>query len=177
MKKNNLLILGAGGHGRVVAEAAELQGIWDDIAFLDDRDNLNKVLNFNVVGKIADYKKFRNKFNYVIVAIGNNEFRLELIDKLKEENYELAVIIHPTAIISKYATIDEGTVILAGAVVNTSTSIGNGCIINISAVVDHDCKLGNGVHVSSGAIVRSMCTISDLSYIDAGSLVNEGSCI
>ncbi|MDD7792767.1 NeuD/PglB/VioB family sugar acetyltransferase [Clostridium sp. 'White wine YQ'] len=177
MKKNNLLILGAGGHGRVVAEAAELQGIWDNIAFLDDRDDLDEVLNFNVIGKIADYKKLRNEFNYVIVAVGNNEIRLGLIDKLKEENYKLAVIIHPKAIISKYATINEGTVILAGAVVNTCTSIGNGCIINISAIIDHDCKLGNGVHVSSGAIVRSMCTISDLTYIDAGSLVKEGFCI
>jgi len=171
----DLLIVGAGGHGRVVAETAELCGEWDTIAFLDDRTDVDRVLGHRIIGKMDEYEQFADEYKYAIVCIGDNEKRLDLIEKLVKSGYKVPVIIHPRAAVSKYCDIGDGSVILAGAVINTSTSIGKGCIINIHACVDHDCVLGDGVHVCSGGVVRSGCRVGGLSYIGAGACVKAGS--
>lgn len=169
----NLLIIGAGGHGRVVLETAELEGIWDNIGFLDDRVDVNMVLGHNIIGKMDDYKKFADQYESAIVCIGNNEKRLELIKDILKMGYKVPAIIHPKSSISKYCDIGYGSVILAGAVINTGTKIGRGCIININSCVDHDCQINDGTHVCSGAVVRSMCKIGGLSYIGAGAVVKS----
>lgn len=171
---NDLLIIGAGGHGRVVAEAAEQCEEWDAIAFLDDRSDVNEVLGHRIIGKMDEYEKFVGKYKHAIACIGDNGKRLELIGKLLKVGYNVPVIIHPRAAVSKYCNIGEGSVVLAGAVINTGASIGKGCIINIGSCVDHDCVLTDGVHVCSGAVVRSACRIGGLSYIGAGALVKPG---
>jgi sugar O-acyltransferase (sialic acid O-acetyltransferase NeuD family) len=171
---SNLLILGAGGHGRVVAEAAELQGLWKNIVFLDDREDTETVLNHRIIGKLEEFERFAHQYQYAIVAIGDNEKRLELIEKLIKSGYEIPVIIHPKSWVSNYSLIGEGSVILAGAVVNTNTTLGKGCIININSCIDHDCTVEDGVHVCSGTVVRSLCRIGKLSYIGAGSCVKSG---
>lgn len=171
----NLLILGAGGHGRVVAEADELENRWNEIAFLDDRNDVAKVLNHNIIGKINEYEKFLGQYDYAVVAIGDNEKRLNLIQKLSKAGYKIPVIIHPRAWVSNYSTIGEGSVILAGAVVNTNANIGKGCIININSSIDHDSTIEDGVHVCSGAVVRSMCHIGEMSYLGAGSCMKPQS--
>lgn len=172
---NNLLILGAGGHGRVIAEAAEFLNKWDKISFLDDREDIKSINGFAIIGKLNEYHRYTSEYKYAFAAIGNNEKRLDLIDKLVRIGFDVPIIVHPMAYISKYSTIGEGSVLLPGAVVNTGTTIGRGCIVNINACVDHDCQIGDGVHISSGAVVRSMCRVEELSYIGAGSLVKEGS--
>lgn len=170
----NLLILGAGGHGKVIAEAAELEKKYDEIAFLDDNSTEDKIFNFSVIGKINDYKIFKDKYKYAFVAIGNNNVRLELINKLIKEGFLIPNIIHPNASISKYSKIETGTAILSGAIVNTNSIIGKGCILNINSIVDHDCNIEDGVHISSGAIVRSMVKIGELSIIGEGACITQG---
>lgn len=170
----DLLIIGAGGHGGVVAETAEIMGLWENIVFLDDRVDVNMVLGHRIVGKLNDYERFTNKCRDAIVCIGDNEKRLALIEELLKLGYKVPVIIHPKASVSKYSTIQEGSVILAGAVINTGSSIGRGCIININSTIDHDSTLENGVHIVSGAIVRSMAKIGRLSTIRAGACVKAG---
>lgn len=172
---SKLIIIGAGGHGRVVAETAELEGRWDDIAFLDDRNDTDTVLGHKIIGKLNEYARFAGKYDYAIVSLGDNEKRMDLIQKLLKAGYKVPVIIHPKATVSKYSEIKDGSVILAGAVVNTGVSIGRGCIININSCIDHDCAIYDGAHVCSGAVVRSMCRIGKLSYIGAGSCVRTGS--
>lgn len=171
---NSLLILGAGGHGKVVAEAAEQEGRWNKISFLDDREDIDSIHDFNIVGKLEEYPNLTNGYKYAFVAIGNNEKRIELIDKLISYGYNVPVIIHPRAYVSKYSILEAGTVILPGAVVNTDSKVGRGCIININACVDHDCKIEDGVHISSGAVVRSMSTVGKFSLIGAGACVKAG---
>lgn len=170
----NLLIIGAGGHGRVVAEAAEQCEEWDAIAFLDDRIDVDKILNHRIIGKLSEYERFTDKCKDAIVCIGDNEKRLDLIEKILKSGYKVPVIIHPKAAVSKYSDIEEGSVVLAGAVINTGASVGRGCIINIGSLVDHDCILQDGVHVCSGAVVRSGCGIGRLGYIGAGGCVRAG---
>lgn len=170
----NLLIIGAGGHGRVVAETVELEGRWDNIAFLDDRTDVDMVLGHKIIGKIDDYKSLKGQYESAIVCIGNNEKRLGLIKDILKVGYKVPVIIHPKASVSKYCNIENGSVILAGVVINTGTNLGMGCIININSCVDHDCVIGDGTHVCSGAVVRSMCRVGGLSYIGAGAVVKSG---
>lgn len=172
---SDLLILGAGGHGRVVAEAAELCAEWDAIAFLDDRIDVDMVLGHRIVGGMNEYAKFVGTYEHAMVCIGDNEKRMDLIQKLLKVGYKVPVIIHPRAAVSKYCNIEQGTVVLAGAVINTGARIGMGCIINIGSCVDHDCVLSEGVHVCSGGVVRSGCRVGGLSYIGAGACVKAGS--
>lgn len=171
---DDLLIVGAGGHGRVVAEAAELQGRWANIVFLDDREDVDTVLNHKIIGKLDEYERFADKYEYAIIGIGDNEKRLDLIEKLLKVGYKVPVIVHPKASVSKYSSIEYGSVILAGAVINTNSSIGRGCIININASVNHDCVIQDGVHICSGVVVRSICMTGRLSYIEAGNCVKAG---
>lgn len=171
---DNLLIIGAGGHGKVVLEAAELQGKWNKITFLDDREDTKSVLEHPIIDRLSQYEKYRNEYKYAIIAIGNNEKRLEWIEKLLKVGYKIPTIIHPKASVSRYSSIEMGTVVLAGAVVNAGTSIGKGCIININASIDHETVVCDGVHVCSGAVVRSECWIGKGCFIEAGSCVRSG---
>ncbi|MBX4270567.1 NeuD/PglB/VioB family sugar acetyltransferase [Clostridium estertheticum] len=171
---SDLLIIGAGGHGRVVAETAELEGRWDNIRFLDDRTDVDMVLGHKIIGKMDEYERNSKKYEYAIVCIGDNEKRLKLIKEILKVGYKVPVIIHPKAFVSKYSDVGYGSVILAGVVINTGARIGMGCIININSSVDHDCEVYDGVHICSGSVVRSMCKVGGLSYIGAGSVVKSG---
>lgn len=173
----NLLIIGAGGHGKVVAEAAELENHYEEIAFLDDNNKIDKIYDFSIIGKINEYKSFKKKFKYAFVAIGNNEVRLKLINALLKEGFIVPKIIHPRATVSKYSKIDAGTVVLSGSIVNVNCSIGKGCILNINSTLDHDSIIEDGVHISSGAVVRSMVNIGELSTIKAGACITQGKII
>lgn len=171
---SNLLIIGAGGHGKVVVEAAELENKYEEISFLDDNKEIDKIYNFPIVGEIDEYKKFKDKYKYAFVAIGNNKVRLKLIEELIKEGFIVPKIIHPRATVSKYSKIDAGTVVLSGAIVNVNSHIGKGCILNINSTIDHDSIIEDGVHISSGAVIRSMVKIGELSTIKAGACITQG---
>lgn len=166
-----LLILGAGGHGKVVAEIAVYMNKWNEISFLDDNLDLKEVNGHKVIGTISDYKQHRDKYEYAFVAIGNNKLRLRLIEELLENEYEIPILIHPFTAISDRVEIGMGTVVVAGAIINTNTSIGKGCIINTTSSIGHDCVVGDGVHISSGANIGGTTTIGKHSWISIGSSV------
>lgn len=111
----NLLLIGAGGHGKVVAEIAEDCG-YEKIDFLDDNSPES-------IGKISDLEKFTNQYEYAFVGIGNNRFRGELIDKLESVGYRVPVLIHPTAYISRTAKIEKGTVVEPNAIVKAGATV------------------------------------------------------
>ena len=172
-----LLIIGAGGHGKVVAEAAELENKYSKIDFLDDNINGDKIYDFHVVGKIKDYKKVKDKYKYAFVAIGNNKVRLDLIDELIKEGFIVPSIVPPRATVSKYSKLNFGTIVLSGSIVNVNCSIGKGCILNINSTLDHDSVLEDGVHISSGTVIRSMVKIGELSTIREGACITQGKVI
>src|SRR5262249_19889271 len=116
MKK--LLIIGAGGHGKVIAEAASQMGQWQEIAFLDDRyPDIQSLGKWQIIGKVATMKTYQEQYPDAAVAIGDNKIRLQFLQELKALKYQLPVIQHPSAIVSPQATIGVGTVILANAVI------------------------------------------------------------
>ena len=158
---NNLLILGAGGHGRVVKETAQAMGCFDRIEFLDDNSK-------ETIGKCKDFKQFIRDFTYAFVAFGNNELRLKWIEELNEAGFQLPVLIHPTSYISPSAKIGAGTIVESMAVVNTNAIIDKGCILSIGALVDHDSIVSECTHINSGAIVKAGCKVNPLTKVDAG---------
>ncbi len=166
-----LLILGAGGHGKVVAEIALLTNRWNSIAFLDDRENLGTVLDIPVLGRFTDFNLFKQDFQYAAVALGNNILRVEWIGRLLKAGFIMPVLVHPFSSISKTANLGNGTVVMAGVVINSSTRIGRGCIINTSSSIDHDCIVSDGVHISPGVYIGGNVTIEKYTWVCIGSSV------
>ncbi|MGL5741953.1 MAG: acetyltransferase [Legionella sp.] len=170
---STLAILGASGHGKVVADAALHSG-WSHVVFFDDRwPELQRIGNWDVVGDTAALLVNSSAYDAVIVAIGANTTRLQKINALIDAGIPLATIVHPAAIISPYVEIELGTVVSAGAIINIDCSVGKGCIINTGATVDHDCKLGDGVHISPGAHLAGNVHVSHLSWVGIGSSIRQ----
>ena len=167
----NLLILGAGGHGKVVAEIAVLMNKWSEISFLDDNDKLREVNGHKVIGRIKDYKRYKKEYDEMFVAVGDNKIRLNLIEELIKKGFKIPSLIHPFTGVSSRVEIDKGSVIVAGSVVNTNTTIGKGCIINTGSTVGHDCVVDDGVHISPGVNIGGTTYIGKQSWICIGSSV------
>ncbi len=166
-----LLIIGAGGQGKVACDIANLMGKWNEISFLDDDKFGTIVSGHKVIGRIEDYKKFKSEFDYAFVAIGDNRFRMDTFKKLEDYGYVFPVLVHPFSCINTSAKVGAGTVIVAGAVVNTDAHVGKGCIINTCASVDHDCIVGDGVHLSPGVHLGGKVSIGDRTWVCIGSTI------
>lgn len=169
---NGLLVVGAGGHGKVVADTAIEMGAWDSVAFLDDKyPEIKTVGSFRVLGKIADAYNLIKDYSDISIGVGVNKLRLELISEFSESSFRIPNIIHPTAFVCKNVDISRGTVIFANSSINTSSKIGLGCIINTGAIVDHDCTIGDGVHISPGVNIAGNVNIGDKSWVGIGSSI------
>ena len=164
-----LIILGAGGHGKVVADIAQQTNKYEKIFFLDDKSQESSVL-----GKCDEYLKFKNEEIEMYPAFGNNKFRIEWEEKLENNGIKLAKIIHSTAYISPLAKIEDGCIIMPYAVINTNVKIDKGCIINCGAIVDHDCILNKGCHLAPGAVVKGENTLPEYTKVDSGEVVSLG---
>lgn len=162
-----LIIIGAGGHGKVIANAAEKMNAFNEISFLDDNKINESIIGFKVIDKTDNMNKYKETHEF-IVGIGSNEVRLNLQSKLEREGYKITSVIHPSAIIEKEVKIGLGTVITAGVVINPNTEIGRGCIINTSSIVDHDCILENFVHLSPGVVLSGEVKVGNLTWLGAG---------
>ncbi len=168
-----LLIIGAGGHGRVVAETAELCG-HGRIAFLDGRwPDIRSTGAWPVIGKDASLEEMRKDYSHCFVAIGDNTTRLKVMDRAREAGYQLPLLVHPSATVSKYAKLEEGGIVCAGAVAGVFVKSGRGVILNTGCTVDHDCLLGDGVHVSPGAHLAGGVHVGGRSWIGIGASVIE----
>lgn len=168
----SLLIIGAGGHGRVVADAATLSGVWNHVAFLDDR--YPEIVNSDdwpVVGKVTELSVVAPQYTGVIIGVGNNLVRLDLQKRTRDIGIRIATVIHPSATISGKTKVGEGSVLFANTVVNIGTSLGEACIINTAASLDHDNQLGNGVHVSPGVHLAGNVSVGSRTWIGVGSSV------
>lgn len=157
-----LTIIGASGHGKVVADIAKLNG-YDEIVFLDDDLSRRECGGYPVVGTTNE-----QVIGDCFVAIGNGRTREKLSNGRK-----LTVLIHPNAVIADDAIIGDGTVVMAGAVINPGVVLGKGCIVNTSSSIDHDCIIGDYVHIAVGAHLCGTVDIGNQSWIGAGCTVSN----
>lgn len=169
MKK--LLILGAGGQGKVVLDLALACEEWDEISFLDGGKIGEEVLGYPVIGDLCEYEVLKEEYTHAIVAVGNNDLRLKLTGALQETGYEVPIFIHPSAVVSKFSSIGVGTIVMPQAVINVSVQVGKACIVNTAVIIEHDCHVGNGVHLSPSATLGGTVSVEDKSWICLGARV------
>jgi sugar O-acyltransferase (sialic acid O-acetyltransferase NeuD family) len=175
MLNDSLLIIGAGGHGRVVADAALEMNPELRIGFLDDGEGVSRIpTGHPVVGQVAAMAGLVRDWKSAIVAIGNAAVRIALTEQLRRCGFVLSSVVHPRASVSRNAVIGEGVCILANAVVNTGARIGDACIVNSGAIVEHDCVLESGVHVCPGAALAGAVRVGARSWIGIGACVRQG---
>jgi len=166
MKK--LLILGAGGFGKTIADLAAQLGCYDRIFFLDDGCSGEEIL-----GKCGEYAGFCGNETDVYPAFGNNGIRMEWLDRFLREGRTVPTLVHPRAYVSPRAKLGQGSVVLPMAVVNTGVTVEEGCIINIGVLVDHDSVIGQGTHLAPGAIVKAENRIPAGVKIESGMVIEN----
>ena len=160
-----IIIIGASGHGKVVADIAALNG-YESIIFLDNDPAASSCDGYPVAGMDTQAGEFEGD---VFVAVGNADNRKKLTERYSGRHFP--VLVHPSAVVAKSATVGDGTVIMAGAVINPGAKIGKGCIVNTCSSVDHDCVLGDFCHVSVGAHLSGTVTVGSGSWLGAGSTI------
>ena len=172
-KSGRLALLGASGHGKVVADAALLDG-WREVDFFDDAwPDVSCVGPWPVIGNSQCLIEQASKYDGVAVAIGDNGIRLEKLMLFQELELPLVTIIHPSSVISQYARIGKGSVVCAGAVINPFAEIGCGSIINTGASIDHDCMIADGVHVSPAAHLGGGVQVGKSTWIGLGASIKQ----
>jgi len=166
------IIIGAGGHGKVVLDAA--LSAQQPISYLvDDAPACSVLLGLSVVPTSdADWRAARH-FDF-LVAVGDNLRRSLLFQQMLAKGGTPTTIIHPSAIVSKHAIIGRGTVLCAGAVVNAGAVIGENCILNTATSIDHDCQIGDHVHICPGVHLAGNVTIGKGAFVGIGSSVIPG---
>jgi len=164
---NNITLYGASGHGKVIVDVLKSASSEINI-IIDDNPKTQTILGIPVIPTTeVDLASLQN----VIISIGNNKVRKRLSSELKAN---FASAIHPTAIISKFSKIGQGTVVMAGAKINPDCAIGEHCIINTGAVIEHDAKIGDFAHISPAAALAGNVTVGEGTHVGIGAIVIQG---
>lgn len=167
MPNKKVMVIGASGHGKVIADIIHKSGD-KVIGFLDDDPAKKEVNQIAVLGKIKDIEQYKGD-TYFIIGIGDNQIRKKIAERNPVLNYYTAI--HPTAVIGEGVYIGNGTAVMAGVVVNANANIGEHCIINTSAVVEHECVIEDYTHISPQACLCGNVHIGKECHIGAGSTV------
>ncbi|MFZ4401731.1 MAG: hypothetical protein ACOYO1_17000 [Bacteroidales bacterium] len=172
--KPRIILIGAGGHGKVLVDTIILQGKYEIVGFVDSSLAVDTEIyrKFKVILAQNELNKMSNFADYFIITIGNNIIRERLFKEA--ENYlKPALIIHPSATIGSDVTIGDGSVVLSNSIINTCSYIGKNTIVNSGVIIDHECKIGSHVHLSIGSLVGSNSIISDNTTTDIGQHINS----
>jgi sugar O-acyltransferase (sialic acid O-acetyltransferase NeuD family) len=170
-----LLIVGAGGHGRSIAEAARMSGQYELAGFVDDSlAPSSHVMGVPVLGPGDLLVHYRDQADMAITAIGNNRVREEFHARLHAAGFELATIVHLGAIVSPSATIGPGCAIMAGAIIGTEAWLGEGVIVNCGAVADHHCRVEDFGHLGVNACMAGGAVLGRGAWMQAGAVLGYG---
>lgn len=171
-----LVIIGEGGHSKVVQDIIRVSNEYEIMAILDDKyksKNLCKETGISRGPVSCAFNFIRSEVNFII-AIGSNQIRKKIASLLKRQNAKFASVIHPSAMISPTAKLGVGIVIMPNAVINSDAEVGNHVIINTASVIEHDNNIADFVHVSPGAILAGDVTVNEGTQVGAGSTIIQG---
>lgn len=170
-----VIVIGAGGHGRSVAEAILLVGRDEIVGFVDDGADANaKVWKYPILGRTDSLHTLRAHADTVVVAIGNNAVREKLHALVRDAGFELQNVIHPAAFVSPTATLGPGCAVMAGAVVGTEAHLGEGVIVNCGATVDHHCRVDAFGHLGVNACMAGGSVLGHRAWMQAGAALGYG---
>jgi len=172
MERNKLVIIGAGGHGKVVLDIAQCLNRYEKYCFVDDAVH-GSIDGAEVIGTMRDLLADDALLDSceVVVAVGNADTRERIVHQLPKVHF--ATLVHPTAVVAKTAVLQSGTVVMANAVINADAVIGQHCIINTGAIVEHDDRIGDYCHISVGARLAGTVQIGDHSWIGIAAVVSN----
>ena len=171
-----ITIVGAGGHGRVCADVASGAG-YVVHGFADHDHELGDFINGYqcVANTFEDLEQHcKPGFRMLFIAINDNALRLEIFKKSEAIGFEVPTLIHPSAVVSPHATIENGTIVMPGAVVNANAHIGNCCVLNTGVRIEYDVVLADSVHVSSGAVISGGTSVGANSFVGTGASIIPG---
>jgi len=173
-----LVVVGAGGHARVLVDIVEKQARYRVVGLLDDRATMRgtHVLGYPVLGgrEVLDQS---DAPAHAVVAIGAPGARAAWQEHLESRGFQLAVLVHPSAQVGRDVSLGAGTVLMAGAIVNSGSHIGRGVIVNTGAGIDHDCVIGDFVHVAPGARLAGGVAVGDRAHVGIGACIIQNRCI
>ena len=168
----NIVIIGSGGHAKVIIDIVEKEGKYNIVGLLDKNCNNRKTLGYYIIGNEESLPHIIEKHNISggIVAIGDNFIRSKIVENVKEiyPRFKFVVAIHPESILAKDVSIGEGTVVMASSIINPSCTIGNHCIINTSSSIDHDSIMEDYSSIAPGATTGGNVQIGRFSSISIG---------
>lgn len=167
LMENKVVLYGASGHCKVIIDSIHLMG--DTVESILD-DNPQKTSIFGIPVNQANGHQI-NKEALLTISIGNNKVRKAISERI---NAKFHTVIHPTAIISRYSSVGEGTVIMAGTIINPDVVIGKHSIVNTGAVIDHDCQIGDYAHISPNASLAGDVIVGEGTHIGIGACVIQG---
>lgn len=165
------ILIGDSGHSKVIEDCINACGN-QVVAKLDDKYDFTFQTGPYLKGPLSAMKQVLKGDRKVIISIGNNKVRQEIVERLQLKETDYGVVIHPSAIISPTAKIGFGTVIMPKAVVNADSRIGNQVILNTGCIVEHDCKVNHFVHISPSAVLTGGVIINEGTQVGANSTVN-----
>ena len=171
----HLVLVGGGGHCKSVIDVAESAG-YTILGILDRPEEVGKkVLGYEVIGTDNEMAKYVDKAEFVVTVgqVKSPALRIKLHSMVEQAGGKLATIISPSAHVSKYATVGEGSVVMHQAIVNADAKVGKGCIINTFANIEHDVEIGDYCHISTGAMINGGARIGDSTFIGSQSVVNQ----
>jgi UDP-perosamine 4-acetyltransferase len=173
---NGLVLIGGGGHAKVVIDAALRSGVWNLLGVLDDSPRLVgcAVLGIPVIGVVDTLRDKVERSTKVIVAVGCNNKRYVLQERVRAAGFRLATVTHPSAVVASSVELGIGSVVMAGAMINADSKLGEGVIVNTGAIVDHDCVIGDFVHLGPGVALCGGVQIGARSLIGVGAAVIPG---
>lgn len=174
-EKLRILILGAGGHGRVVLDILLQARLHEVVGFLDNNADIHgrRVDGIPVLGGVDDLPAFHRELDVegVIIAIGDNGVRRGLARQVEQVGLELVSAVHPTATIARNASIGRNVVIAAGAVVCANCQIGDSVILNTGCIVDHQTMIGEGSHICPGVRIAGRVKVEPGVFVGIGATV------
>ena len=171
-----VIIIGAGGHAKVLIDCLQLLGI-EVLGALDKNLNKDTILQVPVLGDdvmISEYPTKDVELVNGIGSVGNMNLRASVFIKYKKLGYDFRTVIHPSAVIARNCILGEGVQIMAGAIINTDTKINENVIVNTGSVIDHECVIGKHVHIAPGCTLSGNVRVGDKVHVGTGSKIIQG---
>ncbi len=172
-----VIILGNGGHSKVIQEMIYAQAGYQIVAILDDKYGFKSKKDGKIYAPIADLRKIMTTDMKVVIAIGDNAIRKLLSRKLLIGEEQYLTVVHPSAVVSPTATIGKGSVVMPGTYINAEATIGHQCIINTGSIVEHESTVGNFSHISPNATLAGNVSIGEGVHIGSSATIIPGMAI
>ena len=177
-KKEDIILVGGGGHCRSCIGVIEMEGRFTIRGVLDANETLQTpILRYDLLGQEKDIRSLSKTFRHFFITVGQIKDwvpRVRLFEYLKSLHVTIPAIISPLAHVSKYAVIEVGTIVMHQAMVNSGARVGANCIINSKALIEHDAVIEDQCHISTAAIVNGGATVRRCSFVGSNAVIREG---